>query len=222
MTAQAAGRIGDEHPRLIRIEAPAPADDLGVEFLGELPLDAAIRDHLEAPDAAGTAVFNRGSAALIASIDPDEVPYPEPAPPAAAPEPLQADVEPPALRVDPTFDPIIQRVAEEKGVDPRLVRAVIQVESGYQPRARSTKGAVGLMQLMPATARQYGVRNLYEPAANISAGVSHLKKLLDRFPLTLALAAYNAGEAAVERFAGIPPYPETLNYVSRIRALLDR
>ncbi len=164
----------------------------------------------------------RVDAALIASIDPDEVPYPEPAPPAAAPEPLQADVEPPALRVDPTFDPIIQRVAEEKGVDPRLVRAVIQVESGYQPRARSTKGAVGLMQLMPATARQYGVRNLYEPAANISAGVSHLKKLLDRFPLTLALAAYNAGEAAVERFAGIPPYPETLNYVSRIRALLDR
>jgi soluble lytic murein transglycosylase-like protein len=126
------------------------------------------------------------------------------------------------LRVDPAFDPIIRRVAAEKGVDATLVRAVIQVESGYQPRARSSKGAVGLMQVMPATGRQYGVRNLYDPSANIRAGVSHLKTLLDRFPLALALAAYNAGEAAVERFAGIPPYPETMNYVSRIRALVGR
>jgi soluble lytic murein transglycosylase-like protein len=161
-------------------------------------------------------------AALVETIGPDEVPYPEPVttadvPPAVAtPLPLQT------LRVDPAFDPIIRRVAEEKGVDPTLVRAVIQVESGYQPRARSSKGAVGLMQVMPATARQYGVRNLYDPSANIRAGVSHLKSLLDRFPLALALAAYNAGEAAVERFAGIPPYPETVTYVARIRALAGR
>lgn len=160
--------------------------------------------------------------ALVAAIGPDEVPYPDPA--------ATAEVEPAAptllpvqtLRVDPAFDPIIRRVAEEKGVDPTLVRAVIQVESGYQPRARSSKGAVGLMQVMPATARQYGVRNLYDPSANIRAGVSHLKMLLDRFPLALALAAYNAGEAAVERFAGIPPYPETMTYVARIRALAGR
>ena len=160
-------------------------------------------------------------AALVAAIGPDEVPYPEPAA-AVAVESTPVPVETQTLRVDPTFDPIIRRVAEEQGVDASLVRAVIQVESGYQPRARSSKGAVGLMQLMPATARQYGVRNLYDPSANIRAGVSHLKSLLDRFPLVLALAAYNAGEAAVERFAGIPPYPETIDYVARIRALVGR
>jgi soluble lytic murein transglycosylase-like protein len=103
----------------------------------------------------------------------------------------------------------------------KLVRAVIQVESAYQPRARSRKGAVGLMQVMPATARQYGVSNPYDPAANIEAGIRHLKALLERFPLALALAAYNAGEATVERFRGIPPYPETRNYVSTILKLMN-
>lgn len=161
-------------------------------------------------------------AALVAAIGPDEVPYPEllpernlvlTPPPPAPPEP------PEPLKVDPRYDVVIQRVASEKGVDPALVRAVIQVESGYQSRARSSKGAVGLMQVMPATGRQYGVTNLYDPNANIRAGVTHLRRLLDKFPLALALAAYNAGEAAVERFAGIPPFPETEGYVSRIRAL---
>lgn len=161
-------------------------------------------------------------AALVAAIGPDEVPYAEllpdrnlvlTAPPPAPPEPTEP------LQVDPRYDPVIQRVASEKGVDPALVRAVIQVESGYQPRARSSKGAVGLMQIMPATGRQYGITNLYDPNANIRAGVTHLRRLLDKFPLALALAAYNAGEATVERFAGIPPFPETEGYVSRIRAL---
>jgi soluble lytic murein transglycosylase-like protein len=160
--------------------------------------------------------------ALVTEIRPDEVPYPEPqSPPDLAPLPSS----PPRARtlaVNPTFDPIIERLSAEKGVDARLVRAVIQVESGYQPRARSSKGAVGLMQVMPATARQYGITNLYDPSSNIRAGVTHLKALLDRFPLALALAAYNAGEAAVERFAGIPPYPETIDYVTRIRALVGR
>jgi soluble lytic murein transglycosylase-like protein len=96
------------------------------------------------------------------------------------------------------------------------------VESGYQPRARSTKGALGLMQVMPATGRRYGITNLYDPSSNIRAGVTHLKTLLDRFPFASALAAYNAGEAAVERFSGIPPYPETVDYVARIRALVGR
>jgi soluble lytic murein transglycosylase-like protein len=113
-------------------------------------------------------------------------------------------------------------MAAEKGVDASLVRAVIQVESAYEPRARSTKGAVGLMQVMPATGRQYGITNLYDPSANIRAGVTHLRNLLDRFPLALALAAYNAGETAVERFSGIPPYPETIDYVSKVRALAGR
>jgi transglycosylase-like protein with SLT domain len=161
-------------------------------------------------------------ASLVTAIGPDEVPYPEP----AAPPDTVASAIPvgaaPILAVNATYDPVIMRVAAEQGVDASLVRAVIQVESGYQPRVRSSKGAVGLMQVLPATARRYGVTNLYDPAANIRAGVSHLRMLLDRFPLALALAAYNAGEAAVERFSGIPPYPETVDYVSRIRALVGR
>lgn len=159
-------------------------------------------------------------AALVSGIGPDEVPYPEPL--ADGPAPASAPLPSGALAVHGTFDPIITRLSAEKGVDAAIVRAVIQVESGYQPRARSRKGAVGLMQVMPATGRRYGITNLYDPSANIRAGVTHLKMLLDRFPLSLALAAYNAGEGTVERFAGIPPYPETLDYVARIRALLGR
>ncbi len=162
-------------------------------------------------------------ASLITEVRADEVPYPEPAIEAAAAG--QTAVAPtivaPAktLTVNRQFDHLIQKFAKEKGVDPTLVRAVIQVESAYQPRARSHKGALGLMQVMPATGRRYGIRNLYDPTANIRAGVTHLKTLLDRFPLSLALAAYNAGEGAVERFAGIPPFPETIDYVARVRAL---
>ena len=177
----------------------------------------------------GTLVFSlRGGGemvvepSLVAAIGPDEVPYPEPERPAAPPVAVAPVVRPSLLEVDARFDPIIRSVAAEKGVDAALVRAVIQVESAYQPRAHSSKGAVGLMQVMPATGRQYGISNLYDPGSNIRAGVTHLKTLLDRFPLALALAAYNAGEAAVDRFAGIPPYPETIDYVSRIRALVGR
>jgi transglycosylase-like protein with SLT domain len=163
-------------------------------------------------------------AALVSHIEPDEVPYPEPvvAPATPDPEPAPSPVAGAHLETNPRFDPIIEKVAKEQGVDATLVRAVIQVESGYQPRARSRKGAVGLMQVMPETARQYGVRprSLYEPRANIEAGSRHLKSLLDRLPLHLALAAYNAGEGAVDRFRGVPPYPETQKYVSTILALL--
>ena len=100
-----------------------------------------------------------------------------------------------------------------------LVRALIQVESGYRPRARSSRGAMGLMQLMPSTAREYRVRNPFEPKANIEGGIRHLKSLIDRFGVEIALAAYNAGEGAVRKFNGIPPYRETRNYVARILAL---
>ena len=158
--------------------------------------------------------------ALVERISPDEVPYPEPqTAQAEAPAPIPAS---PTVTTDPRFDPIITRVAAEQGVDATLVRAVIQVESNYQPGARSPKGAVGLMQVMPETGRQYGITNLYDPSANIRAGVTHLKALLSRFPLALALAAYNAGEGAVERFAGIPPYLETIEYVARVRSLLGQ
>jgi soluble lytic murein transglycosylase-like protein len=104
-------------------------------------------------------------------------------------------------------------------VDARLVRALIQVESAYKPTARSPKGAMGLMQLMPETARQYALGNPYDPRANIDAGIRHLKSLLQQFDESLALAAYNAGESAVRKFNGIPPYRETQQYVSRILQL---
>jgi soluble lytic murein transglycosylase-like protein len=100
-----------------------------------------------------------------------------------------------------------------------LVRALIQVESNYQPKAKSPRGAMGLMQLMPSTAREYKVRNPFDPKANIEAGIKHLKGLIDRFGVEMALAAYNAGEGAVKRFNGIPPYRETRNYVSKILSL---
>lgn len=161
-------------------------------------------------------------ASLIAHIDPDEVPYPEPV--AAVPDtpPVPAPAPNVHLETNSRLDPLIQKVAKEQGVDVTLVRAVIQVESGFEPRARSSSGAVGLMQLMPSTARQYGVtpRRLYEPRANMEAGIKHLKSLMDHLPLHLALAAYNAGEGAVQRFRGVPPYPETQKYVSTILALL--
>ena len=150
---------------------------------------------------------------LIARFAPDEVPYPEPEPEPPPPPPIDTE----AMAVP--YGEIIDKVSAEHGVDPKLVRALIKVESAYQPSARSHKGAMGLMQLMPATARQYAVANPYDPAANIDAGVRYLKSLLERLPRALALAAYNAGEAAVQRFHGIPPYPETRAYVARILAL---
>lgn len=157
--------------------------------------------------------------ALVAEIRPDEVPYPEPEPAVALPAMVVAGPSP-LLRSNSQYEPIIQRLSVQHGVDATLIRAVIQVESDYQANARSTKGARGLMQLMPATARQYGLSNPYDPTGNIEAGVKHLKSLLGRFPLALALAAYNAGEGAVEKFRGVPPYPETEAYVSRILALV--
>jgi soluble lytic murein transglycosylase-like protein len=154
--------------------------------------------------------------AVISRFEPDEVPYPEP-----EPEPKPVEQVAPVAPSGP-YGEIIDKVAAEQGVSVKLVRAVIQVESGYQQRAKSRKGAMGLMQLMPETARQYGVANPYDPVANIEAGIKHLKALTARLPLALALAAYNAGEAAVERFHGVPPYPETQAYVGRILKLIGQ
>ena len=163
-------------------------------------------------------------ASLISRIEPDEVPHPEPAPARTLADTAPQPAPLPSTRIEahPRIDPIIDTVAKEQGVDATLVRAVIQVESGFEPRARSSAGAVGLMQVMPQTAKQYGVsgRRLYDPRANIEAGIKHLKSLLDHLPLHLALAAYNAGEGAVQRFQGVPPYPETQKYVSTILGLL--
>jgi hypothetical protein len=156
---------------------------------------------------------------VIVRIEPDEVPYPEPE---ASPRPAADDGTAPPIRLEPELDAYLQQVSAEQHVPAKLVRAVIQVESAYQANARSRKGAIGLMQLMPETARQYAVKNPYDPRANIEAGIKHLKSLLERFPLTLALAAYNAGEAAVQRFGGVPPYRETQDYVARIVKLFGR
>jgi soluble lytic murein transglycosylase-like protein len=155
---------------------------------------------------------------LIEKIVADEVPYPEPEADVTDAAPEQA--EPSGLLQSTPYGEIISALSEAHGVDPLLVRALIQVESNYEARARSRKGAMGLMQLMPSTARVYKVRNPFDPRTNIEAGIKHLKSLIDRFDgVELALAAYNAGEGAVAKFNGIPPYRETRNYVSRILAL---
>jgi len=115
------------------------------------------------------------------------------------------------------YDGIIERHADQYGVDPVLVRAVIQVESNFDPRCVSKKGARGLMQLIPETAKRYGVTNIFDPDQNIRGGVHYLADLLRMFnnDLSRALAAYNAGENAVLKYAGIPPYSETTTYVTR-------
>jgi len=112
----------------------------------------------------------------------------------------------------------IREIAARHGVNADLVEAVIRVESAFNPRAVSNKGAQGLMQLMPRTASALGVRNVFDPYQNIDGGVRHLRYLLDRYPgnVSLALAAYNAGEKAVDYHRGIPPYAETTQYVQRI------
>jgi soluble lytic murein transglycosylase-like protein len=115
------------------------------------------------------------------------------------------------------YDPLIERYAEKYRVDPVLVRAVIQVESDFNPRCVSHKGARGLMQLIPATAKRYGVAEMHDPEQNIRGGVKYLADLLRLFndDLPRALAAYNAGEGAVLKYGGIPPYAETAEYVRR-------
>lgn len=121
------------------------------------------------------------------------------------------------------YDAHIERVAAEHGLDPSFVKAVALVESGFNPQAVSPKGAMGLMQLMPATARQYGVRDAFDPQENLSAGARHLRSLLDEFgDSRLALAAYNAGSGAVRRHGGVPAYRETQDYVRKVKSAHER
>jgi soluble lytic murein transglycosylase-like protein len=123
------------------------------------------------------------------------------------------------------YDALIDGAATAQAVQPALVRAVIVIESGFNPYAVSNKGAYGLMQLRVDTARRYGVHNIFDPAQNIEAGVHYLRDLLDRYGsnMELALAAYNAGEDAVDRYGRqIPPYRETLDYVPNVLAVYHR
>jgi len=149
--------------------------------------------------------------------------------------PSRRDVKPvPRLRGGPAqrattlpatpYDPYIDMVSRENGVDPTLLKAVALVESGFNARAQSSKGAQGLMQLMPKTAAQYGVTNLRDPYQNLSAGAKHLRGLLDRYEgnVTLALAAYNAGSGAVARYGGVPAYAETRDYVKKVQTKMGR
>jgi soluble lytic murein transglycosylase-like protein len=119
------------------------------------------------------------------------------------------------------IDSAIEQAAARHNVDPNLVRAVVKVESNFNPNAVSRKGAMGLMQLMPATARQLKVKNPFDPEQNVDAGVRHLKQLLESYggDVPLTLAAYNAGAGAVARNSGVPHYAETQNYVRRITSL---
>lgn len=154
---------------------------------------------------------------IIVKIVGDEVPYP---PPEAVEEPLEVPESADGLLQATPYGEIITAMSQTHGVDPLLVRALIQVESNYKPKARSPKGAMGLMQLMPSTAKAYKVMNPFDPRTNIEAGIKHLKMLIDRFDdVDLALAAYNAGAGAVQKFNGIPPYRETRNYVTRILSI---
>jgi hypothetical protein len=118
-------------------------------------------------------------------------------------------------------DRLVAHTATQKRVDPKLVHSIIQVESGYDPNAVSRKGAMGLMQLIPGTAKRFGVENPFDPKQNIEGGVSYLKYLLDKFggDVTLSLAAYNAGENSVLRYGGIPALEETQNYVRKVNNL---
>ena len=123
------------------------------------------------------------------------------------------------------FSSIVDTASRSHGVEPALVQAVITAESGFNPNALSRKGASGLMQLMPDTARRYGVRNIFDPVENIHGGVRYLKDLLAMFngDMRLALAGYNAGENAVIRAGNrVPPYPETQNYVPKVIDIYHR
>jgi soluble lytic murein transglycosylase-like protein len=124
---------------------------------------------------------------------------------------------------DTDLEPLITRHSDAQALDPKLVKAVIQAESGYNVRALSNKGAIGLMQLMPATASLLNVQNPYDPDDNIRGGTRYLRQMIDRFAgrLEFAIAAYNAGPGAVERHGGIPPFAETRAYVKRVLSLYN-
>ena len=127
-------------------------------------------------------------------------------------------------RSNDVYDPVIRRAAQMNNVDFALVKAVIKAESGFNPRAVSRAGAQGLMQIMPSNFESFGIANPFDPEENIGAGTRYLKYLMDRYDqdLQLALAAYNAGPSVVDRYSGIPPFPETRQYIERVLTYYER
>lgn len=146
------------------------------------------------------------------------------APPSETSTPPVASIGPgsQAAKGSAAYQEVIQQAAARHGVDPALVRAVVSTESGGNPSATSPVGAMGLMQLMPATARSLGVQNAYDPRENIEGGTKYLATLTQQFGLEKGLAAYNAGPGTVSRYGGIPPYRETQNYVNRVLKLYNQ
>ena len=170
----------------------------------------------------------------VVRIEERELPpaSPEPAPEGRKPGPIDAVPPPSPMGVtrphvspwdpEPGVRALIREIAGAQDVDPRLVEAMVKVESNYNPYAVSHRGAMGLMQLMPATARRFQVGNTFDPAQNLEGGIRYIRELLNRYgEVRLALAAYNAGEEAVDRYRGVPPFRETREYVLRILRLLD-
>lgn len=154
---------------------------------------------------------------LVAEILPDEVP--------AARASAQAALEQSPTAAAPRITParlrdLVDQVAARVGIDARLAHAVVRTESNYEPLAISSKGAMGLMQLMPVVAASYSLTDPFDPEGNLEAGLRHLRRLLLKYDVRRALAAYNAGEGAVGRYGGVPPYRETQSYVQRIMASL--
>jgi soluble lytic murein transglycosylase-like protein len=173
-------------------------------------LRSGVRLHITGYEAAGDRVrltVEGGTvevaAGEIESIEPEDV---FPSRPNVAPLP------------DGPYASLIRAAAEKHGIDENLIHRIILVESNFNPKAVSRKSALGLMQLLPQTAAQYSVRNVFDPAQNIDGGTRYMKDLLARYhgDLTLALAAYNAGPEMVQRYGGVPPFPETQNYVRRV------
>jgi soluble lytic murein transglycosylase-like protein len=152
---------------------------------------------------------------IIDEVMPDEYLH-------AAPQPLPAYLPAmgPTLSLAEVHD-LVDRLAARYGVDLKLAQALVQVESNFEPRAVSLKGAAGLMQIMPSVAREYALEDPFDPEKNLDVGLRHLRGLLDLFKsdVKLALAAYNAGLGAVTRYGGVPPYRETQSYVQRIMSL---
>lgn len=137
----------------------------------------------------------------------------------AGPDAPPAQAEPDEPKTPPsTFREAVDRIAQRNKLPPQLVHSVIKVESNYNPNAISPKGALGLMQLIPSTARRFGVSNAFNPMENVEGGARYLRYLVDLYKgdYRLALAAYNAGEGAVAKHRGVPPYPETVNYLHQV------